>query len=683
MDPFEDKTLGSLRNHPDWLKRVLIVEDDEISLEALKMCLEKADLEIHTAADGENAVKQLGKTSFAAIICDKNLPGIDGLEVLKRALEIQPDTIRLVVTGAANLSDAADLINITQISHFILKPWDYNVLMRAVVSSVEKFNLIKENKKLNEIIRNELIIGGRVQNLLLEGKFPEDLPGIDIEGLTIPSRFLDADFYDFHRPADHLLDVIVGDVMGKGLPAALVGLAVKTHFIRFASPLNVGMSYSKPKGWHSDVLQPDDIMQQVKNELYHPLNQLEKFVTLFYGRLDFKEQRLSYVDCGSQKPIHFRQKSQEAALIKGDNFPLGIGGSEEVYTLKEIAFEKGDIIVFYSDGITEAKSPDGKLFGICRLINLVKKNSEKKAAELIKTIRDEVAAFTQSSQYEDDLTLIAVKIAASTPLDYKPSQNVAKFSSHISQLNAVRKFVENYCLQVSQKTSSIVHLLQLAVDELFCNIVNHSLKNENGHEIIIQADFNENGLIFEILDQGEPFSPSEIKHPDMAGNKEGGYGFYLVKQIADTITYQRKKTPDGWNCIRIVKNIKMEGESMDISHYKQDGIVVITLEGDNLDARETPDFKKKITELIEKERTHHVVLDLSNLNFIDSTGLGGFLSLLRLLDGESGDLKLANMTTQVKTIFDLVCMNKIFEIHDSVDDAVKAFATGTARPNEN
>ncbi len=696
MDPIDNKILGNLNQHPEWLKSVLIVEDDNISLEALQLTLEGIGLDIHTATDGKSALQLLRETDFAAIICDRKLPGMNGLEVLQNAMKMQPDMVRLVVTGATNLLEAADLINITHISHFILKPWDYHGLLTAVVSSVERHNLIKENKVLNslneknaeilkqnnETLQKELAIGGRVQNLLLEGNFPDDVAGIDIKGLTIPSQYIDADFYDFFRPASHLFDIVFGDVMGKGLPAALVGLAAKTQLTRFARPMDANIAFKKAKGWHIDVLQPDEILSQVKNELYKPLKLLEQFVSLFYCRFNFKEQTLAYVDLGSTKPIHYQAQKKHAVFFKGENFPLGIGKKDEQYVLKEIPFRKGDIFVFYSDGLTEARSPDGELFGANRLKELVEMHSENTGTELIETLKDEVSNFTCQTQFEDDFTLIIIKILTSTPLEYKPPENVAKFNSHISQLNAVRKFVENFCTQVSEKTKSIQHLLQVAVDEIFCNIVNHSYHEETGREIIIQANFDEKGLIFEILDQGDPFDPSEIDHPSLAGDKEGGFGFYLVKEIADEIVYQRKKTPNGWNSLRIIKKINIEEEIMDISHFKKNNIIVIAFEGENLDAKETPDFKRHVAELIEKEGTHRVVLDLSNLNFIDSTGLGSFLSLLKLLNGESGDLKLANMSKQIKTIFELVCMHKIFEIYHTVDDAIAAFSIPSGQPEK-
>ncbi len=696
MDPIDNKILENLSHHPEWLKRVLIVEDDKISLEVLQLTLEKAGLDTHTAADGKSALKLLRETDFAAIICDRKLPGINGLKVLQNAKEMQPDMVCIVVTGATNLLEAADLINFTHISHFILKPWDYHGLLTAVVSSIEKYNLLKDNKALhilneknaetlrqnNEAFQKELAIGGRVQNLLLEGSFPDDIAGIDIKGLTIPSQYIDGDFYDFFRPASHLFDVAFGDVMGKGLPAALVGLAAKAQLTRFACPLDANIAFKKPKGWHIDVLQPDEILNLVKNELYKPLQLLEQFVSLFYCRFNFKEQTLAYVDCGSTKPIHYRAGKKNAVFFKGENFPLGIGKKDEQYILKEVPFRKGDIFVFYSDGLTEARSPDGKLFGVDRLKKLVETHSQKKCGDFIQTLKEEVSNFTCQSQFEDDFTLIIVKILTSTPLEYKPSENVAKFNSHISQLNAVRKFVENFCTQVSKKTKSIQHLLQVALDEIFCNIVHHSYHEQSGREIVIQANFNEKGLIFEILDQGDPFDPSAINHPSLAGDKERGFGFYLVKEIVDEIVYQRKKTPNGWNSLRIIKKINIEEEIMDISHFKRDNIIVITLEGGNLDAKETPDFKKHVAELIEKEGTRRVVLDLSNLNFIDSTGLGSFLSLLKLLNGESGDLKLANMSKQIKTIFELVCMHKIFEIYNTVDDAIAAFSTPSGQPEK-
>ncbi|NGX58012.1 MAG: Phosphoserine phosphatase RsbU [Chlamydiae bacterium] len=687
MEIAEKQEFKESHDHPEWLQSVLIVDDEPMTVEALQLTLEGVGLEVYKAECGEEALKIIERTPLAVIICDLNLPDITGLEVLKQAMVLQPNTSRIVITGTANLNIAADLINITHVSHFILKPWDYNVLVQAVESSVEKFNLLRENRRLNELtssqtnelkknhenLQHELAIGGRVQNLLLEGKVPHDIPGTEITGLTVPSKVVDGDFYDFYHSAPHILDFVIGDVMGKGLPAALVGTAMKFQLARFAAPSIHPLAHQKNKGWHLDLMEPHDILKEVNNEIYTSLVKLEHFVSLLYGRFNFKNQTFTYVDCGSTKPLHYQKDKQRITTIAGDNFPLGIGTENEIYRQKKIKFEKDDLIVFYSDGVSEAQSPNGELFGTKRLEALIEQHHHRDPNELMELIKRQVSHFAQKETFDDDLTLLIFKIKDSSHLENAISRDIARFNSHLSQLKAIRKFVEAFCIKVMDQLTSVSNLLELVVDEVFCNIVQHGYKGESGNEVIIQADYLDDCIILEILDQGKPFDPSEIEHPNLVGKKDEGFGFYLVKDVADKISYQRKKSANGWNCLRITKKIGYQGMDMELSHYNKNDIIVITLEGENLDARESPDFKQRVNDLISKEGSHNVILDLGLLNFIDSTGLGSFLSIMRSLNTAHGNMKLANMSNPIRTIFELVCMHKIFDIYDSVDDAIAAF----------
>ena len=112
---------------------------------------------------------------------------------------------------------------------------------------------------------------------------------------------------------------------------------------------------------------------------------------------------------------------------------------------------------------------------------------------------------------------------------------------------------------------------------------------------------------------------------------------------------------------------------MELSHDNKDGVLVVTLEGEHLDAKETPFFKQKVVDLLDNESVSRAVFDLHRLQFIDSSGLGAFLSILKILHGKGGDLKLAGMNRTIRTMFELVCMHKIFEIFNSPEEALRSF----------
>jgi len=139
------------------------------------------------------------------------------------------------------------------------------------------------------------------------------------------------------------------------------------------------------------------------------------------------------------------------------------------------------------------------------------------------------------------------------------------------------------------------------------------------------------------------------------------------------VSYSRKESLQGWNEISIFKRYYFGEGRMNIKHATNDNILIITPEVGSLDAGGAPEFKERVIELINSNNASEVVFDLNNLQFIDSSGLGSFLSVLRVLNSRGGDLKLSQMNKSIRTLFELVKMHQIFEIYHSTEDAVSSF----------
>jgi len=411
-------------------------------------------------------------------------------------------------------------------------------------------------------------------------------------------------------------------------------------------------------------------MTRVQKEVAIPLIDLEYFASLFYGRFDLKQTTLTYIDCGSSKPLHYHASQKRVTELRGDNFPLGVLPSETL-TSQTTRFEKEDIFVFYSDGVTEARSPSNELFGTNRLKALVEHNHHLSAQDLLDTIKRAVVVFAEKEHFDDDVTIIVVRIDQTLIPEFA-KQATAKFSSELSQVRTVREFVRKMCLQAPGDADRLFEELQLAINEAFCNIVVHGYKRTRG-EIRLSGELVDDGIIFELSDQGAIFDPSAVADPSFLGDRDNGFGWFIVKEIADRVIYAHKESEKGWNHLKIFKKYHLEGAKMDISHDSKEGILVVTLEGEHLDARETPLFKQKVNDLLETESCSRAVFDLHRLQFIDSSGLGAFLSILKTLHSKGGDLKLAGMNRTIRTMFELVCMHKIFEIFNSPDEALRSF----------
>lgn len=665
--------------------KILVVDDDRLILGALEQTIQREGYEILTASNGEAAIKILQQHPVALIICDQRMPGISGVEVLQQAETLAPDAIRILLTGNSDLATAMKAINIGHVSQFIEKPWDDSQLRHAVHASIEKFKLVKENQKLQQTIltqhqqlakthatlRQELALGALIHQTLLVGKCPQGTPHFSIAATSIPSKDIDGDFLEFYQPCSEVLDLAIGDVMGKGIPAALVGTAVKTQMLRFAMPFASAQVFDRQGFWQDDLLAPTEILERVQREITPQLIDLEYFVSLFYGRFNSCKKTFSYVDCGSTKPIHYRAAEKRAFELSGENLPLGIIPNDK-YVMKEVGYDKDDIFVFYSDGVTEAHAENLQLFGNERLVNIISENSQNDAPELLEKIKNSVLTFAQKDYFEDDLTIIVIKVKhdeGAEPLH----TTTGKFNSDLSQLKAVRDFVWRLCRKAPGDVESLTSQVQLAINEAFCNIVEHSYNGQKGNAILVHGELRHEGLFIEISDQGITFDPTTVREPSLVGDEDGGFGWYLIRDIADKLTYLPKKSDTGWNHLKVFKRYIFKEDEMQFAHTNKDNILIITPEIDTLDAKEAPEFKTKVIDLISANPSQQVVFDLHRLQFIDSSGLGTFLAVLRVLNTRGGELKLCRLNKPIRTMFELVSMHKIFEIFNSPEEAVRSF----------
>ena len=339
--------------------------------------------------------------------------------------------------------------------------------------------------------------------------------------------------------------------MGKGLAAALVGTAIKTQLLRFALPFHHTQIYTKTTGWVNPSLTPEEILANTHKEIVQQLIDLEHFVTLFYGRLDCRNKTFSFLDCGSTKPLHFRNKRNDLTFLSGDNFPLGVALTTS-YKAKTILIEEGDLLILYSDGITEARSPEGELFGSERLARLIEANHYLPGAILSELIKKAVFSFSQKEQLDDDLTLIIMKMnhfPPSTQTKYMSAQ----FGADLSQLPLIRKFIERICKNGKGDIARLSHEIELAVDEVFCNIIQHGCLEMGISQVCIEGECNNEGVWVKLSDQGVPFDPSTVRQPTFSGDRTTGFGWHMIREISDLICYKSKGNVEGWNHLSIFK----------------------------------------------------------------------------------------------------------------------------------
>ncbi len=427
--------------------------------------------------------------------------------------------------------------------------------IRALNASLEQrviartTQLQTANKELEQAREREIEIGFRIQQTLLLDQPPVDFLGLQVAALTIPSQRIDGDFYVFLRHSDESLDVIVGDVMGKGVPAALLGAATKSHFLRALSGLMVLSKDGK-------LPQPKEIVMLAHAELVRHLADLDSFVTLCYARLDMSRCSLDLVDCGHTGMVHLHGKTGLHQILHGNNLPLGIREGE-IYDQISVPFEPEDLFLFYSDGITEARSATGELFGPQRLEECIASNGQLDPASLVEAVRQAVATFTGSLRLTDDLTIVAIRVQErQIPI----ARQEMEIRSDLKQLRKAREFVRAFCrnLPGPPLDEDSVAALELAVDEAAANIMKHAYHGREDQPIHIEAEAFPGRLAIQLHHFGDAFDPLTAPPPSLDGSRDSGFGVYIVARSVDEVRYY----PDerGGNCVALVKTRKAGGK---------------------------------------------------------------------------------------------------------------------------
>lgn len=406
-------------------------------------------------------------------------------------------------------------------------------------------------RKLEAAREREVEIGSRIQQALLISAPPTGVTDFEIAALTIPSRGIDGDFYDFLLYPNRSLDIIFGDVMGKGVPAALISAGAKTEFLRSLSHLLVSAS-------RGIIPQPADIVNSVHSVVTPHLMNLDSFVTLSYVRFSPLAKTVTVVDCGNTRLLRCRPSDGTIDTLSGYNLPLGFTPTE-VYTEAVYDYAPGDLFLLYSDGVTEARNPDGEMFGIERLQELLSRERLLAPQLIIDSIRETVISFVGSSELKDDLTCICLKIPARSTTQL-PASSELFVLSNLGRLATIRAFVRSFCEQRASCSMSPdeLNMVELAVNEVASNIMRHAYHGRTDQRIWIRITEQPDELRVRLAHTGESFMCSgPVSAPPVDAQREGGFGLFIISRAVERIDCGQDE--EGRNYIEIAKRLRGQG----------------------------------------------------------------------------------------------------------------------------
>lgn len=377
--------------------------DDEPDLEVLlshyfRRKIRKGEYEFTFAHNGLEALKLMVEhPDFDIVLSDINMPEMDGLTLLSKINELRnPAQKCIMVSAYGDMKNIRTAMNRGAFD-FATKPIDMEDLSLTIEKAVEEVNYIKQTQREHlqlESIQSDLAVAGEIQKAILPCRFPPfpEIKSLDIYASMTPAKEIGGDFYDFFRLDDDRIGLVIADVSGKGVPAALF-MAVSNTLLR---------SISMTKDNSQDCI--DEL-----NRLLCRVNVNSMFVTVFYGILNHRTGELDYTNGGHNPAYVLRGKNGE--LERLGRFPnLVVGGFEDFsYKSESAQLDPGDSLFLYTDGITEAFDAKDEAFGDERLEDSLVELYHDDAKTIIEGVYADLGEFIGDTTQSDDITMLVVK----------------------------------------------------------------------------------------------------------------------------------------------------------------------------------------------------------------------------------------------------------------------------------
>jgi len=375
--------------------KVLLVDDDAMILAGLKRKL-RNQFRIETALSGEEGLRKIDENGpYAVIVSDYFMPGMNGIEFLCRVKETDPDSVRMMLTGSADMSTAIQAVNEGSIFQFHPKPCPADTLSKAIQSGVDAYLKTTTHQTQFKKVQRSLAQASMIQQNLAPKSNPQ-VKGFDIAGKSIWCDETSGDYYDFFQPAEweqKKIGIVVADVIGHGISSALLMTTARAFFReRILSP---GSSAA--------------LVTDVNQRLVMDIEKLNLFITLFYSEIDIKDKHFRWVHAGHEPAMLYDPAEDSFDALGGEGLPLGV---MENWIYKESAKQLhcGQIILIGTDGIKETHNKHHELFGAERFNRVIRDHSRKQAKEIIEEMFDSLASFRFPVERKDDETLVVIKV---------------------------------------------------------------------------------------------------------------------------------------------------------------------------------------------------------------------------------------------------------------------------------
>jgi sigma-B regulation protein RsbU (phosphoserine phosphatase) len=384
---------------------------------------------------------------------------------------------------------------------------------------------LKETTAAKERIESELKIARDIQMSMVPKTFPPfpNRPEFDLYAILVPAREVGGDFYDFFFIDYNHLCFAIGDVSGKGIPAALFMAVTRTLFRTTANK----------------VSSPDKILSLLNHEICRG-NDSCMFVTVFCAVLDIRTGEVEYSNGGHNLPYLISHNATSPLKNTGG---MALGFKQDVtYRAEKIVLRAGDGLFLYTDGVTEAMDDGGNQFSEPRLEAFLHQVNGSSATEIIHRAVDQVKHHSAGAPQSDDITVLTLKYLLNRE-EMLSSAIVVELKNSLSEIERLTRIADDFGRR-HHIDAEALHHLKVALDEILTNIISYGYADDGEHSIITRLSLEQGQLTVQVEDDGKPFNPLDVPEPDTNQSLEerpiGGLGIYLMRKLMDEVEYRRQ-----------------------------------------------------------------------------------------------------------------------------------------------
>jgi phosphoserine phosphatase RsbU/P len=398
-----------VKSEPGKLPCVVLVDDDGLVLSALRTLLEiEGGFQVLGFSDSFRAIEELERLPVDIVISDYLMPGINGVDVLKKARSLQPEAMRILLTGFADKQNAIRALNEAGIYQYLEKPWDNDQLLLVLQNALRekglRQQLAEKIRTLDRLIirhdeladrqqrlEQDLEMAARVQRSLLPDCFPE-IPGLLIDSFYRPCQAIGGDYFDFIRRGGQTW-VLVSDVSGHGIQAALASMLMKAIF------QDAGAS---AEGLGQLLTEMND---RLKRFLPEGLYAAAAVICI-----NDRDATICFANAGLPFPFVLRSGPRRLDEVPLPGFPLGMfsGVDIESYEIRSVEMMPGDVLLVASDGLRETEAESGEFFGDLQLRHTLSELNGTQGSRLITNLVERANQFSGGRAPADDVLIVAL-----------------------------------------------------------------------------------------------------------------------------------------------------------------------------------------------------------------------------------------------------------------------------------